>query len=152
MPVAESLIEMNRSPAEVFRLLDDVTQPHRWLESCLAIELTSPTPSRRGTTLRYSDRQGARTGTMDGIVTTYTLGDGACDAVHRFTFAIEVDFELSPISDGTGLHHTCRIEPQLLIGRLMRLLIQLGHHRQAETDLERVVDLKRCGEGDLGAM
>lgn len=62
----EHAIEVACPPANAFAVLDDVSQTPKWLARCTGIEKLSPGENAVGTKLRYSFREGGRTGVMDG--------------------------------------------------------------------------------------
>ena len=147
MPFAEALIQINRSPAEVFALLDNTSRAPEWLESCVAIRRISPGPKGVGATLHYSYRQGSRPGVMDGIVTAYTPGTKLGMRFTDSRFAVDVGFDLGPVGAGTQVRHECRITPASIMGRLMTPLIQLGNRRQVHHNLARLKTLLEAGPG-----
>jgi hypothetical protein len=145
MPIAEALIEIGRAPTEVFVLLDDIARAAEWLESCRAIQQTSPGPKGVGTTLELSYQQGSRPGTMEGFITAYELGNRLGMQFSNRQVVVEYDFELRPVAGGTQVRHTCRITPLSFIRWLVSPLTQVGNRWQVGQNLSRLKCLLEAG-------
>lgn len=141
MPTAEAAIVINRSPADVFALLDDAPRAPQWLESCISLEQRTPGPKAVGSALAYSFRQGGHPGQMDGIVTAYAPAAALGMRFSDSKFSVDVDFRLSATASGTTVQHRIGISPRSLGGRLLSPLIQLGNRRQVANNLARLKQL-----------
>src|SRR5439155_14277393 len=98
-------LDVSRPPSEVFAFLDDISKPPRWLSRCTGIEQLSPGPKGVGTTLRYSYKDPARTGTMDGVVSAYERDRRLEMKYQDAMLDVEVAFRLEPSGSGTRLEH-----------------------------------------------
>ena len=131
-------LDIGHEPGKVFALLDDLAMTPKWLERCTGIEKLSSEPNAVGTRLRYSYREGGRTGTMDGeIVTrvpderlTFRYGDKMMD--------VSVDFHVTSAAAGARLTHTIDITPKTVLAKVFAPFIRRGLPRQTITAMERL--------------
>ena len=131
-------LDVARPGAEVFAFVDDVAKAPLWLSRCARLEQSSPLPKRVGSTLRYTYREGAGSGGMDGAVTEYQPGRRL---VMRFTdkmFDVEVGFDFAPAGAGTRIEHAVTITPKPLMARLMAPLIRGATQKQIAQDSARL--------------
>jgi len=136
-------LDVARPPAEVFAFVDDVSQAPRWLSRCQSIEQTSPPPKGVGTTLRYTYKQGAGPGVMDGTVTGYERDRTLAMHYTDRMFEVEVSFRFSPQSAGTHIDHAVTITPRAFMAKLMGPMIRGATRKQLAAD---TVTLKRLLE------
>ena len=131
-------LDIGHEPSKVFALLDDLAMTPQWLERCAGIEKLAPGPNAVGSRIRYSYREGGRTGTMDGeIVTrvpderlTFRYGDKMMDVM--------VDFHVTSAASGARLTHTIDITPKTVLAKVLAPFIRRGLPRQTITAMERL--------------
>jgi hypothetical protein len=131
-------IDVGHEPRKVFAVLDDLAMTPKWLERCTAIEKISPGPNAVGTKLRYSYREGGRSGTMDGEIVariaderlTFRYGDKMMD--------VAVDFHVTNAAAGARLTHTIDITPKNVLAKVFAPFIRRGLPRQTISAMERL--------------
>lgn len=69
MPKATHTVEIDAPRSTVFAILDDVGRTPEWQQRCVSVEKLSPAPNSVGTNLRYTFKDGPRTGQMTGRIT-----------------------------------------------------------------------------------
>jgi carbon monoxide dehydrogenase subunit G len=127
-------LDVARSPSEVFAFVDDVGQAPRWLSRCQSIEQTSPLPKRVGTTLRYTYKEGAGPGVMEGAVTAYEKDRTLAMHYDDRMFGVDVSFRFAPQGTGTHIDHAVAITPKALMAKLMAPLIRGATRKQITGD------------------
>jgi carbon monoxide dehydrogenase subunit G len=138
---AEASIDVSRTEAEVFAVLDDFDRMPRWLAMCAKLEQTSPPPRRVGSTLRYAYKEGGRVKLIDGSVTAYEPGRRLAMAFADTAFKIAVSFEIATTGAATRLTHTVEIEPLSLPMKLLTPVIRAATQRQLAKDTETLKTL-----------
>jgi uncharacterized protein YndB with AHSA1/START domain len=131
-------IDLGHEPKKVFALLDDLSRTPQWLERCIRIETLSSGPNAAGTKLRYTYREGGRTGTMTGEIVerlpderlTFRYGDRMMD--------VAVDFHVTGAATGARLTHTIDITPKGLLAKIFAPFIRRGLPRQTMTAMDRL--------------
>jgi carbon monoxide dehydrogenase subunit G len=132
-------VDVGHEPQKVFAVLDDLVLTPKWLERCAGIEKLSPGPNTVGTKLRYTYREGGRTGTMEGEIVariaderlTFRYGDKMTD--------VTVDFHVTSAAAGARLTHTIDITPKNLLAKLFAPFVRRGLPRQTITAMQRLV-------------
>jgi len=141
----EHSVDVKASPERAFALLDDLSQTPKWLGPCTAIERLSPGPNAVGDKLKYSYKQGGRTGTMDGEILARTPNEKLIVRYFDKMMEVLVDFKVSPISSGSRLTHVITITPQTFMAKLMSPFIRMAlpkQTRQAMESLKGMLDAK----------
>ena len=125
MPIHyEHGVDVAVTPERAFALLDDVSRTPDWLERCVRLEKLTPEPNAVGTKLRYSYREGSRTGVMDGEIATRTPNERLTFHYADKMMDVIVDFRMSPNSSGTRLVHAITIAPKTFFAKLLTPLIR----------------------------
>ncbi len=137
MPLSfEHGIELPQPPAHVFAVLDDVAQTPHWLARCTGIVKLSPGPNGPGTRLRYSYREGGRTGVMDGEITVRVPNERLTFHYEDTMMEVTVDFRVAAAGTGTRLVHAIEISPRTLMARIFSPLIRKQLPTQTVTAME----------------
>ena len=137
-------IDLPQPPQEVFATLADVSQTPRWLARCTGIERLSPGPLEVGSKLRYTYKEGGRSGVMDGQVTERVDGRALGFAYDDRMMHVTVRFALEPSavhSGGTRLTHSIGITPKTLMAKLFAPMIRKGLPRQTTEAMESLRSL-----------
>lgn len=134
----ESTIEIAKSQAAVFAVLDDVARTPEWLSRCTKIEKLDPGPNAVGTRLRYDFLQGKRPGTMEGSIAAHGPPDHIAFRYSDKMFDVTIDFKLAAEGTGTKLTQLIDIVPRSIVGRLLQPLIRRVLPNQTVTDLEKL--------------
>lgn len=125
----EERIEVRRTPAQCFAFVDDFANAPRWNELCVALQREG-SDVREGGGLVYTYKQGARTGTMNGLVVERESGKRLLLSFSDANFAIEVGFRFEAIPGGTRIEHTLELEPRSFLTRLLSPLLKGQMRRQ----------------------
>jgi uncharacterized protein YndB with AHSA1/START domain len=137
MPIHfEHTIEVPQSPAQVFGALNDVTLTPKWLARCTGIEVLTPGPLAVGSKLRYSYRDGGRSGKMDGELIEQVKGQKLSYHYEDRMMSVGVHFSMQPAGSGTRLTHAIDIAPKTFMARLISPLIRRGLPKQTITAME----------------
>jgi uncharacterized protein YndB with AHSA1/START domain len=131
-------LDLGHEPSTVFALLDDLAMTPRWLERCTGIEKLSPGPNDVGTKLRYSYREGGRTGTMDGEIVTRIPDERLTFRYGDKTMDVAVDFHVTSAATGARLTHTIDITPKTVLAKVFAPFIRRGLPRQTIAAMERL--------------
>jgi len=119
-----------RDPAQVFRVIDDFSSTHQWLNRCIRLQRSGEGENRVGDPLKFFYQGVARDGVMPGvIVSRRPLENLACEYVAR-RFKVLVDFSMRPHGNGTYLTHTIDITARSPLARLVAPLIRRAVSRQ----------------------
>src|SRR5215831_17950872 len=131
MPIRfEHAIDVARGPAEIFAILDDLSQTPRWLARCTGIEKLSPGPNAVGTRLRYAYREGGRAGTMDGEIVARIPDERLTFKYRDKMMEVSVDFHVCSAPGGSRLTHTIDITQKSVLARIFGPFIRRGLPRQ----------------------
>lgn len=137
---ADASIEIGKSPAEIFAIVDDFSKSPGWLEGCVGLRQTSEGPRAAGATLHYIHRQGSG-GTMDGVVTHYEKDRLLAMTFSDSRFEVEIEFRLAASGTGTQITHSCDISPKGAFGKLMAPMIRAENQKQVVSNLTRLKSL-----------
>lgn len=125
MPIEfEHTIELPQSPDQVFAVLDDLSQTSKWLASCTGIEVLTPGPMAVGTKLRYSYKDGGRSGQMDGQIVERAPGQKLGYQYQDKMMHVGVHFTMAPAGAGTRLTHSIDITPKTFFAKLVSPFIR----------------------------
>lgn len=142
MPIHyEHGVDVAVTPDRAFVYLDDVSRTPDWLERCIRLEKMTPGPNAVGTKLRYTYREGSRTGVMDGEIATRTPNERLKYHYTDRAMDVIVDFQMSPNSTGTRLVHAITITPLTFMGKLFSPLIRLMIPKQTITAMTKLKGL-----------
>jgi carbon monoxide dehydrogenase subunit G len=131
-------IDVGHEPKAVFAVLDDLAMTPKWLERCTGIEKLTAGPNAVGTKLRYSYREGGRTGTMDGEIVAHLADERLTFRYGDKMMDVAVDFHVTSASGGARLTHTIDITPKNVLAKLFSPFIRRGIPRQTITAMERL--------------
>ena len=134
-------IEVPQGPAKVFGVLDDFSQTPKWLSRCTGIEQVTPGNKTAGTKLRYSYRDGGRSGTMDGEVVSRTPDQQLTMQYGDKMIVVVVDFQLAPNGAGTKLTHAIEMSPKSFVMKLFAPMIRKQVAKQTVTAMESLRSL-----------
>jgi carbon monoxide dehydrogenase subunit G len=129
-------IDVPQAPAQVFGVLDDFSQTPKWLARCTGIEQLSPGEKAAGTKLRYSYREGGRSGTMEGEIVARTPSERITMHYGDKMMGVVVDFHMVPNGSGTKLTHTIEISPKSFFTKLFAPMIRKQLPKQTVTAME----------------
>ncbi len=141
----EHTIDVVCPPEKAFALLDDVAQTPNWLARCTGIEKLTPGQNAVGAKLRYSYREGGRTGVMDGETTERKQNERLTFRYDDTMMGVTVDFRVAKAPQGTRLVHAIDITPKTFLGRLMSPLIRRMVPKQTITAMETLRALLERG-------
>jgi carbon monoxide dehydrogenase subunit G len=109
----EITTEIDCPPDALWPWIEEPGRQQRWMKGLVSNELTSPPPSRKGSTFVMRIREGRRIGEYTGEVTRHErprdLGvriRGGCGP----QFEIEVDYHLEDLGGRTRLDYRCSTE------------------------------------------
>jgi uncharacterized protein YndB with AHSA1/START domain len=137
----EVTLDVARPVGEVFAFVDDVRNTPRWLGRCAGLVQTSTGEKGVGTTLQYTFREGARTGTMQGSVTAYERDRKLEMQYADAMFDVGVTFAFEPLGTGTRIAHAVEIQPKGLVGKLMTPIIRSATRQQIDRDTHKLREL-----------
>jgi uncharacterized protein YndB with AHSA1/START domain len=129
-------IEVPQPPEQVFATLDDVSQTPKWLARCTGIEVLTPGPRTVGTKLRYSYKDGGRSGQMDGEIVERTPGQKLSYRYEDKMMRVGVHFTMAPTGAGTRLTHSIDITPKTFFAKLVSPFIRKQLPKQTITAME----------------
>ena len=129
-------LDVGHEPSRVFALLDDLAMTPKWLERCTGIEKLSSGPNAVGTKLRYSYREGGRTGVMDGEIVTRIPDERLTFRYGDKMMEVSVDFHVTSAATGARLTHTIDITPKTVLAKVFAPFIRRGLPRQTITAME----------------
>ncbi|MDX6413268.1 MAG: hypothetical protein QOH23_678 [Gaiellaceae bacterium] len=145
-PITES-IEINRSPQDVFRYLDDVTRHGEWQEQIVAVEPQSPLPIHVGSKVRETRRVPGGDRSMTYEITahdpprqsTFRVLDGPIRAVGTIS--------LEPVGDGSRsrLTFTVEFKAQGIAGRVLLPVARTQARKQIPKDQAKLKALLESG-------
>src|SRR5689334_17049310 len=120
MPIRfEHTIDVPQTPEQVLSVLADVSQTPKWLARCTGIEMLTPGPLAPRTKLRYSYRDGRRSGQMDGEVVERIDNQKLSFRYSDKMMKVGVHFSMQPQGRGTRLTHSIDITPQIFFAKLI---------------------------------
>lgn len=134
-------IDLAHEPKKVFALLDDLAATPKWLERCTGIEKIDPGPNVEGAKLRYSYRDGGRTGTMEGEIVGRLADERLTFRYFDKMMEVAVDFHVTAAAAGSRLTHTIDITPRTFFARLFSPFIRRGLPKQTISAMERLRSL-----------
>src|SRR5262245_56339700 len=105
-------IDVTQTSERVFAVLADFPPTPRWLARCTGLLTTVPGPNAVGDALRYSYRDGGRSGVMDGEIVARVPGEHLRMLFKDSMMHVSVDFRMSKQGSGTHLVHTIELTPQ----------------------------------------
>jgi carbon monoxide dehydrogenase subunit G len=129
-------IDVGHEPKEVFAVLDDFAMTPKWLERCTGIEKLSPGPNAVGMKLRYSYKEGGRTGTMDGEIVARIPDEQLTFRYADKMMDVAVDFHVTSAAAGARLTHTIDITPKNVLAKVFAPFIRRGLPRQTIAAME----------------
>ncbi|MGZ3421550.1 MAG: SRPBCC family protein [Polyangiales bacterium] len=132
----EHTIQVPVSTEKVFAVLDDVAQTPKWLARCTGIEKTTRGENAVGTKLRYSYKDGGRSGVMDGEITTRKPGERLTFHYLDGMMDVTVDFRMEKSGAATSLTHAIEITPKTFMAKLFSPLIRRALPKQTITAME----------------
>ena len=141
----EHAVDVVQEPGLAFAILDDVSLTPKWLARCVGIEKLTPGPNAVGTKLRYSYREGGRTGVMDGEITARVPHERLTFRYQDKMMGVTVDFRVSRTAAGCRVVHAIEITPKTFFGRLMSPLIRRQLPKQTITAMEALRALVEGG-------
>ena len=147
MNSAESSIEIRRSVADVFALLENFAEMPSWLESCREMTQTSPGPHAVGAAVHYRYAIAGQEGAMDGTITAYAPDQAVALRLEDSHFGVEVSFRVEPTEVGARVYHGVDIAIKFELPRYMETMVQAGNRKQVGNNLGR---LKRRLEAEGG--
>jgi uncharacterized protein YndB with AHSA1/START domain len=119
MPKATHTVEIDAPRSAVFAIIDDVGRTPEWQQRCINVEKLSPGPNSVGTNLRYTFKDGPRTGQMTGRITAREPDERFSMEYADKLMRVGVDFVLrdGATSSSTSLTHAVDVHGRGL-GRL----------------------------------
>ena len=134
---AESSIEIDRPPSQVFAYVCDLQHAPAWLEACVELALVKP-GWERGAELRYVFRKDRNEGRMSGVVSEYDPGRRLVMDFKDPRFGVSVSLDFAPAGTGTRVTHAVAIDATGLMGKLMAPMIRAGNEKQVKANLARL--------------
>jgi len=139
MPIVfQHAIDVAQTPEQAFAIVDDVARTPEWLERCTGIEKLTPGPNAVGTRLRYAFRDGGRTGSMEGVITTRVPNEHLAFRYDDPMMAVTVDFRMHRQGPGAHLVHTIEITPKTFAGKVFSPLIRRQLPKQTITAMAKL--------------
>lgn len=143
----EHTIDLPQSPAQVFALLDDFSKTPQWLARCTGIVVLTLEGKAVGTKLRYSYKDGRRTGVMDGQIVERTPGQKLGYQYEDKMMQVGVRFLMEPAGAGTRLTHSIDITPKTFFAKLLSPFIRKQLPGQTITAMESLRKLLAAETG-----
>jgi uncharacterized protein YndB with AHSA1/START domain len=134
----EHTIEVLAPTERAFEILDDVSKTPKWLARCTGIEKLSDGPNAVGTKLRYSYKDGGRSGVMDGEVATRVPNERLTYKYADKMMAVTVDFRMKKSGAGTSLTHAIEITPKTFFAKLFSPFIRKQLPKQTIDAMEKL--------------
>jgi hypothetical protein len=134
----EHSIDLACPPSTPFAILDDVSKTPSWLARCTGIEMLTPGPLAVGTKLKYSYKDGGRSGQMDGELVERIADEALSFRYWDAMFDVSVKFRMSKTPSGTRLTHTIEMTPKTFLCRLMQPLIRGQLPKQTIAAMEKL--------------
>jgi hypothetical protein len=134
-------LDVASDPSQAFAVLDDLRATPKWLERCTGIEKLKPGPNAVGQKLKYSYKEGGRTGVMDGEITARTPNEHLSFHYWDKMMDVTVDFRVSPAAVGARLVHTIEITPKTFFAKMLSPMIRKQLPKQTRTAMERLREL-----------
>ena len=131
-------IEISQSTEEVSGFIDDFSPIPTWLESSAGLQQVSPESRGAGTRLRYTYRQGRRTGHMDGAIVSFEPNRRLEMRFEDYLFQVEVSLRLTGGHVSTQIEHSIIIKPKATFGKLLAPIIGFGNRKQVAQNLVRL--------------
>ncbi|HEY3497734.1 MAG TPA: SRPBCC family protein [Polyangiaceae bacterium] len=120
----ERSLSIASSSERTFALLDDFSATSRWLEQSFGIEKLSRGPNGVGTKIRYSYRDRARGGTLDGVVIAHVPSERLTLKCADAKVVVLIDFRIRDTPRGCELLHAIEITPKSTFVKLFAPLIR----------------------------
>lgn len=139
VPRATHTVEINAPRSAVFAIIDDVGRTPEWQQRCINVEKLSPGPNSVGTNLRYTFKDGPRTGQMTGRITAREPDDRFSMEYADKLMLVGVDFVLRDgvTSSSTSLTHEVDVHGRGL-GRILAPIVTRTLPRQTVNAVERL--------------
>ena len=131
-------LDVARGPEQAFAVLDDLSATPKWLERCTGIEKLTPGPNAAGQKLKYSYKEGGRSGVMDGEITARTPNEHLSFRYWDKMMDVTVDFKVSKAVTGARLVHTIEITPKTLFAKMLSPMIRRQLPKQTTTAMEKL--------------
>jgi carbon monoxide dehydrogenase subunit G len=145
MPIQfQHSIDVKRTPAEAFAVLDDFEKTPTWVERCTKLEKPEGGPNTTGQKLKYSYRERGRSGVMDGEIQVHEPGKHLRMHYWDKMLDVVVDFQVAPADGGARLTHTIDITPKAFMVKLFSFAIRRQLPQQTVQTME---NLRRLLEG-----
>lgn len=135
---SESSVEIAKPVSQVFAFVEDHSKTPEWLESCVELRQTSSGPKQAGAAMHYVYREGRGKKEMDGTITAYVKDRQLTMKFVDSKFGVQIEFLLSPASQGTLVTHSIAIDVKGFFGRLMSGMIEAGNKRHVVNNLSRL--------------
>jgi carbon monoxide dehydrogenase subunit G len=121
-------LEIQCFPDRLWPFLEEPEQQKRWMRGLQENTLTSPPPSRKGSTFTMKIKEGARVAEYQGEVTAHDrprhLGVRIWGGALKPGMAMRADYRLTDLGQGTQLDYECNLEAERL-GFFMKLFLPL---------------------------
>jgi uncharacterized protein YndB with AHSA1/START domain len=131
-------IDVARGPEQTFAVLDDLAATPKWLERCTGIEKLAPGPNAAGQKLKYSYKDGGRSGVMDGEITARKPNEHLSFRYWDKMMDVTVDFKVSQAAAGARLVHTIEITPKTFFAKMISPMIRKQLPKQTTTAMEKL--------------
>jgi len=131
-------VDVASDPKDAFAILDDLSATPKWLERCTGIEKLKPGSNAVGDKLKYSYKEGGRSGVMDGEITARSPNEHLSFHYWDKMMDVTVDFRVSQTASGARLVHTIEITPKTLFAKLISPMIRSQLPKQTTTAMERL--------------
>ena len=139
MPIScQHSVDVAQPPERVFAILDDPTRTPEWLDRCTGIEVLTPGEHAVGTKLRYSYRDGGRSGRMDGEVTARVPNERLTMRYGDKMMDVTVDFRVAGQGGGSRLTHQIDISPRTVMAKLFAPMIRKQLPKQTIAAMEKL--------------
>lgn len=137
MPKMESSIVINVPIEKVWTYLDDVNNATKWSSNILEAKLTSPGPTRVGTTYAYTIQAIGQKMETTGEITAYDPPHKSAWKAIKAPFPMSGSTVLEVVADGTRVTQTIEAEPGGFF-KLAEPLLVRQQQSQMEADLAKL--------------
>ena len=143
----DETLEIQATPANVFRCLDDPRLVEQWLEGLEQYTLVPPhsLPHAIGTEIRQQLKEGSRSVLYTGVVTDYEPGRHFGLRLWCEDYVLQTDYRLTPIDGGTRLRFTSDSPHARWRLRIQGWLLGWIWERRARQRLRRLRRLAETG-------
>jgi len=111
-------VYLDQSPERVFALLDDVEKTPSWLKSCTGMKKLTEGDNQVGTKLKYSYKEGSKTGEMAGRITVRAPNERFAIVFTDKTRDLTWDYRISNTGAGSHVVHTISITPKTFMSKI----------------------------------